>query len=154
MACLQTRDGRGVAKGETAEEFLDIMTLVEEKVQVLQEGFPEWAESGAEYAFDNAAFHTRANLSSIGVERLVVPPRSPDIMKVIEHSFHPVKAAFRKAFSRKKGVRSVKQAMQLLEQVVQSCVTAAAIRDDCSTITATLQSIIKNGGERADPGLR
>ena len=153
-SCLQTKDGKGVAKGETAEEFQDIVTEVVRRTHQLQVAFPTWHAAGALYSWDNACCHKAAHLPFVEGARLEVPPRSPDIHKVVEHVFHPVKAGFRQAFGRKQKVTSVKKAMKLLEQVVEECVDAESIRRDCSTIQATLQSIIKNGGDWADVGLR
>lgn len=153
-SCLQTKDGKGVAKGETAEEFQDILNEIVGRTRLLQLAHPTWHGDGAFFSWDNASFHRSAHLP-IGVgARLEIPPKSPDIHKVIEHVFHPVKQAFRRAFGRRRKVKSVKQAMLLLEQVVEGCVDAESIRRDCSTIRATLQTIINNGGDWADVGLR
>lgn len=152
--CLQTKDGKGVARGETAEEFEDTMALVSRQVEALLPLHPQWAEQGAIYSWDNAAFHTRAHLPAFEGRRLVIPPKSPDIHKVIEHCFQPVKAAFRQAFGHRRRVKSVRQAMRLLEQVVAEVVDAQSVRDDCETIKATLLSIKNNGGRWADAGLR
>lgn len=154
LPCLQTKDGKGVAKGETAEEFEDMMALVSRQVEALQALHPKWAEEGAIYSWDNAAFHTRAHLPALDDRRLVIPPRSPDIHKVIEHTFHPVKSGFRHAFGHRRKVKSVKQAMRLLQQVVGEVVDAESVSRDCLTVKQTLLSIIKNGGAWADPGLR
>lgn len=154
LAALQTKDGKGVAKGETAEEFQDVMREIAKNVKALQADHPSWRASGAIYSFDNAVCHTRADLSFLEGDLLGIPPRSPDIHKVIEHPFHPVKAAFHHAFGRRRNVKSLKQAMNLLQQIVYEVVTPESISKDCSTIPATLASIIKNGGGWADPGLR
>lgn len=153
-ACLQTKDGKGVARAETAEEFEDNMLLVAENAQRLQQQHPGWLASGITYSWDNAAFHTRAHLLSAVAQRLRIPPRSPDIHKVIEHAFHPVKAGFSSAFSHGRGVKSVKQAMKLLQRVVGDAVSAEAVERDVASIRATLQSIITNNGGWASPGLR
>lgn len=154
LACLQTKNGRGVARGETAEEFEDTLEMVVRNVQALQQQHPQWLHDGTVYSWDNAAWHTRAHPPFSSAERLSIPPRSPDIHRVAEHPFHAVKSAFRSAFGRRRRIKSVKQAMRLLEQIVDEVVTPESIAADCAGIQATLASIIRNGGDWADPGLR
>lgn len=153
-ACLQTKDRVGVARGETAEEFEDNLSLVVGNATALQQDHPQWQHDGIRYSFDNAAFHTRAHLPFALEERLAIPPRSPDIHRVAEHPFHAVKSAFRAAFGRRRRVKSVKQAMRLLEDIVHEVITPESVAADCAGLRATLASIIKNGGDWADPGLR
>lgn len=104
-------------------------------------------------SFDNASCHTHAHLPA-GVEVLHIPARSPDIHKVIEHPFSPIKQAFRSWYSQRRHVKTATQAMQLLQEVMAEVVKAESVRSDCDTIRHTLQSIIRNNGDWADPGLR
>ncbi len=131
-----------------------MLTILVSNVRALQQEHQRWLHDGARYSWDNAAFHTRAHLHFSSEERLVIPPRSPDIHRVAEHPFHAVKSTFKKAFGRHRKVKSVKQAMRLLEDIVHEVVTPESIAADCAAIRATLASIIKNGGDWADPGLR
>lgn len=140
-SCLQTKDGKGVAKGETTEEFEDIVTRVVRRTRQLQVAFPTWHAAGALYSWDNACCHRAAHLLFVEGARLEIPPCSPDIHKVIERVSHSVKASFRQTFGRKRKVTSVKKAVKPLRQVVEGCVDAESTRRDCSTIQATLQGI-------------
>lgn len=52
-------------------------------------------------------------------------------------------------------MKSVKQAMRLLQDIVHEVmVRPESIAADCAGIHATLASIIKNGSDWPDPGLR
>lgn len=130
------------------------MAMVVRSVNMLQQEHPQWLHDGPRYSWDNAAWHTRAHLPFSSEEKLAIPPRSPDIHRVAEHPFHAVKSAFRHAFGHSRRVKSVKQAMKLLEDIVHEVVTPESVAADCAGIRATLASIIKNGGDWADPGLR
>ena len=68
------------------------MAMVVRNVQALQQRHLQWRDAGAKYSWDNASFHTRAHLPFSSAERIVIPPRSPDIHRVAEHPFHAVKA--------------------------------------------------------------
>lgn len=152
LGALQAKSG-GVARGETAQEFEDHMALVAQNAQALCPIFPPWRALGWKVSFDNASWHTHAHLPA-EVQVLHIPTRSPDIHKVIEHPFGPIKRAFKSWYSQRRHVKTASQAMRLLRDVVTEVVKPDSVRNDCNTIRATLQSIIRNGGDWADPGLR
>lgn len=152
MGALQTKSGT-VARAETAEEFEDHMEKVVQNANALCQAFPKWRALGWKVSFDNASWHTHAHLPS-SVRVLSIPARSPDIHRVIEHPFHPIKQAFKSWYSQRRHVRTASAAMRLLQDVVSEVVKAESVRNDCNALKATLQSIIRNGGDWADPGLR
>lgn len=151
------KDGKKVAKHETAEECSGILKKIIEKAQRLKEKHPQWCDEKLYLSHDNASFFTAAEMpDGLGeVYHLIEEPSSsPDCHKIVEHPIHPIKAAFRKRFTQLTGKVAHERAMQLLEECAKDCVNAQSIQNDISTLNATFRSIVTNGGDWADEGLR
>lgn len=76
----------------TTEEFEDIITVMwpDVKRQLAEKGY------AAKLSYDNAQQQRTADLARMGVqpgEKVDLPPYSPDMHKVIEHTFHRLKKA-------------------------------------------------------------
>lgn len=80
---LQTQGGK-VAKGVTAAEFVDLM---KDLVGQLQRYTPSPLRASEHWliSYDNAGAHTEAEHKVPGLNRQTLPPKSPDMHKVVEH---------------------------------------------------------------------
>lgn len=158
LAFLQIKkDGETLAKHETAEECSGILKKIIKKAQLLKDNHPEWCDKELYLSHDNASFFTAAEMPDGHGEvyhLIEEPSSSPDCHKIVEHPIHPIKAAFRNQFTQLSGKVAHERAMQLLETCADDCVDAQSIKDDISTLNATFRSIIRNGGDWADEGLR
>lgn len=154
---LQTKDEDHVAKHETAEECADIFKRLLKKAQKAQEGHPMWCDRDLYITHDNASFYTAAVLPEGEGEvyhLIQMPPNSPDCHKIIEHPIHPIKARFRHAFTQLKGRVAHTRSMELLVECLKESVNIESIQKDILTLNDTFHSIIRNGGDWADKGLR
>lgn len=92
-ANTQTIRGKKKAKSTTKEEFTDVMKVLVEYSHKLLKQVDENLQPL--FSYDNNRIQAYANMESMGIspeERLVLPPWSPDMHKVIEHTFAQLKA--------------------------------------------------------------
>lgn len=145
-----------MAKHETAQECSKIFSDLLEKTKAVKEKDALWSqvEDPIIFSHDNATFFTAAELPDEGegeVWRVVkMPPKSPDLHKIVEHPIHPIKALFRKRFTQLGGKVTPTNAMDLLEDCVKEAVKTRSIAADVLTLHSTLRSVIENGGDWAD----
>ena len=151
--CMQKKRGGGQAKGYTAAEHAAVMALLLADVQQKLEENPAAFPLGfAIISLDNASQH-KAWLQSQPAARLnVIPAKSPDIHKVVEHPLHGFNKRFYKRFSQDLSCKTCKDAMALASEVLHQH-TAESIWKDLQTLPATLHSIVVNKGDWADEDL-
>lgn len=153
---LQVKDESHVAKHETAQECSKIFKKLLDKTKAEKEKHALWrqVEDPIMFSHDNATFFTAAELPDEGLGEVWcvvnMPPKSPDLHKIVEHPIHPIKALFRKRFTQLAGKVKHDKAMDLLEDCVKEAVKTRSIAADVLTMPSTLRSVIKNGGDWAD----
>lgn len=154
---LQTKDGDHVARDEPAQECSEIFKKLLDRARSMREKHPIWADQDLDLSHDRATFFTAAEKPEGEGEvyhLIEQPPKSPDFHKVVEHPIRPIKAHFREAFTQLSGKLWQQRAMRLLEECVEESVKQFSIEKDVISLRRTLQSIISNGCDRADTGLR
>jgi hypothetical protein len=105
------------------------------KAAMARPGWPPGAV--ATWSFDNDRIHqnpvTLARLKINSRNRFPLPPNSPDMHRVIEHTVGRLKTAFRKWLYAHPGPRSNKQYQAVLERIFYECPKVAgpaAIKKD------------------------
>jgi hypothetical protein len=108
------------------------------------------------FAFDNDSIHNQAKLNlQLGTERLDVPVWSPDIMKVIEHNHEYVTEAFRTELDKNPDENyKTTTYKRLLMKAFEDESTPKRVGADVDSLKATLNEIIKLGGEYPDKRFR
>ena len=110
------------------------------------------------FSHDNASFFTAARLPEEGLGEVwrieELPSKSPDLHKIVEHPIHAIKATFRREFTQLSVRLSSRRAATLLEECIQESVTQERIFSDMLTYKQTLLSVIRNGGDWAEPPYR
>ena len=132
------------AKGPTAKEFLNVMRRFTRQAEKVNR------EHGLEdplYSFDNASIHDVALLSEEmdfdGNDRVPLPPRSPDMHKVIEHVFGTLEGAMQKKLHDNPGLCTAEQYKKVLEKLFRKVITADSVRKDIKSLKGTYDMIRK-----------
>jgi hypothetical protein len=141
------------------------IAIAEEKMEALEEGgkHDSTFASGVNilYSFDNANIHTcavRAGMLDFygwtEDDRLPLPPYSPDMHRVIEHTHGTATAAFRKWLYENPDKRTVDDIKAGFEQVYREVNTPDAIAKDVAGLPELYSWIHANGGEMAPRKMR
>jgi hypothetical protein len=169
MPCL--KDGR-VALGPTAEEFADAVmapTIVAAELGLdnLQHEPAHSAttfRNGVQilYSFDNAKIHESAVSRGLldmydwkaAKDRLTLPPYSPDMHRVIEHSHGTATYAFRQWLYQNPDKNTLQDYKEGFEMVYKQVNTPAVIRKDVAGLTELYSWVHNNRGEMAPKKMR
>jgi hypothetical protein len=108
-------------------------------------------------SYDNATVHWKAQssplLKSVQWDRLPLPPHSPDMHKVIEHSHARAVKEFQQWLLDHPGHHSMEQYMFQFESVYRQCNKASVIKNDVASLPALYDWIWAHGGEWAPRAL-
>lgn len=154
---LQTRKEGRVAKHETAEECSLILKKVLKKALQLKEQHGVWAERDLYISHDKASYFTackKPDGEGEVYQLVTMPTHSPDLHQLVEHSIAPIKRHFKKIYSELAGKVGHGRAMSLLEKCIKESVNATSLQKNTLTFNQTLHSVLKNGGDWANSGLR
>ena len=140
-----------VAKGPTCEEFEDVMIVVNAKAKQVAERNPKVFGSERSsrlplFSFDNPPIHQKANLSRADVkaeQRVPLPPRSPDMHKVIEHCFGILSRAMNEKLLEDSSIKSIDQYKAVIESLFYSCITQESIQADVVSLVDTYKYIAR-----------
>ena len=138
-----------VAKGPTCEEFEDVMSIINAKAKLVVVNNPGVFGIGGSsrpplFSFDNPPIHQKAMLSRAGIkadQRVPLPPRSPDMHKVIEHCFGILSRAMNTSLLTNPAIKSVEQYKAEIERLFYSCITRESIQADVMSLVETYSSI-------------
>lgn len=138
-----------VAKGPTCEEFEDVMGVVNKRALEVAVKHP--AIFGTEsnpraplFSFDNPPIHQKAVLARAGIkpeQRVPLPPRSPDMHKVIEHCFGILSRAMNTSLLCNSHIKSIGQYRAEIERLFYSCITPESVQADVKSLSATYDCI-------------
>lgn len=143
-AQVPTKKGRRAA---TADDFEDIVAVLAEEAD------PRFKAAGMTekpmLSFDNASIHKAIvdrGLLPPGVEHVPLPSRSPDLHKVIEHTFGRLKprvheAVFDACRAAGKAELSHLEVRTLVERTLKEVAAAEKIAGDCESLTTTLRIV-------------
>lgn len=140
-----------VAKGPTCEEFEDVMVVVNAQAKQVALRNPKvFASENSSrlplFSFDNPPVHQKAMLARAGVkaeQRVPLPPRSPDMHKVIEHCFGILSRAMNKKLLEDSSIKSIEQYKALIESLFYSCITKESIQADVVSLVDTYTYIVE-----------
>ena len=110
------------------------------------------------YSFDNPRIHTDpATLWELmiitNLNRLVLPPTSPDLHKVIEHSHGVICGRFQQWLNEDDTEFEMAGYCRVLQHIFHTKLTPESIQKDVETLTKTYEAVVERGGEKAPPGL-
>ena len=125
-----------VAKGPTCEEFEDVMGIVNSKAKLVALKNPgifgsEESPRPPLFSFDNPPIHQNAMLSRAGIkpaQRVPLPPRSPDMHKVIEHCFGRLTREMNTSLLSNPSIKSIEQYKAEIERLFYSKITRESIQ--------------------------
>lgn len=89
------------------------------------------------YSFDNAAIHDMGQLEDLAItweDRVELPPRSPDMHKVIEHVFGTLEIAMQEALHDDPGLTRGHQYAALLRDLFKSRITPQSVQKDIKSL--------------------
>lgn len=138
-----------VAKGPTSEEFEDVMSAINEKAGEVMMENPEVfnAEKPPLFSFDNPKIHEVADLSRAGIsrqaQRVPLPPRSPDMHKVIEHCFGILSRAMNTSLMNDPSINSIQAYKAEIVRLFHTCITPQSIQADVASLIETYSYIAK-----------
>lgn len=149
---MQKTDGTP-GKGMTAAEFMALSGKLLAEARERSAGDPECFPLGRIIvSLDNVSYHKRFQRSKPANCLNVIPSRSPDIHKVVEHPLKPFNSRFYAAFTRDLKCTTCEAAMKLASDCLHQT-TADSIWRDVQTLPDTLRSVIRNRGDWADDDL-
>ena len=148
---MQTQKG-AVAKAPTKEEFLHVMQDFKGKAAEVKSKFPHVFAKRAplRFSFDNPPIHNKCPLQQIGIEpghRAPLPPRSPDMHKVLEHIFGTLTRAMNESLARDPHLKGVAKYKEELERLFMEKVTAVSVNKDVLSLRSTYEKIIELEGD-------
>lgn len=162
--------GGGIAEGPTAQEFSDDVLLpttqvAELKLQALhQEGsFSSAFIQGVKpmYSFDNASIHKAALTHGMVDEwgfnhqqRLSLPPYSPDMHRVIEHTHGTATVAFRRWLYENPAKTTAEEYKQAFKQIYNKVNNQASVYKDVKTLKALYDWVWDNDGDMSPTHMR
>ena len=142
-----------VAKGPTCEEFEDVMGVVNVKAKQVAGKHPKTFGSDdcprpPLFSFDNPPIHQKAMPSRAGIkadQRVPLPPRSPDMHKVIEHCFGILSRAMNTKLLEDSSIKSIEQYKTEIESLFYSRITRESIQADVKSLVNTYTHIAGEG---------
>ena len=148
---MQTKKGT-VARAPTTDEFLHVMEYFKEKAMEVKTKFPHiFSKRGPlRFSFDNPPIHNTCPLSTIGIEpehRAPLPPRSPDMHKVIEHIFGTLTNAMNESLASDPELKGVTKYKEKLEELFMHRITPNSVSKDVKSLKSTYDEIIRLGGD-------
>ena len=143
---MQTKKG-AAARGPTAEEFLHVMEYFKEKALAVKSD-PRFKHSfnqraGLHFSYDNPPIHR--NLPLQDVVRVPLPPRSPDMHKVIEHKFGILTRQMNASLAKDDQLKGVAKYKAELERLFHS-ISAESVHKDVLSLESTYSEILKVQG--------
>lgn len=163
------QDG-GLAEAPTAQEFSDdVMNpttqVTETKLQDLQAKgeFPSAFINGVQpkYSFDNAPIHTAAINHGMLAEwdfdmaqRLALPPYSPDMHRVIEHTHGTATVAFRRWLYDNPSMHTSDQYKAAFKQIYHRVNTQQSVYKDVKTLHTLYDWVWENDGDMSPTSMR
>lgn len=150
--CVQKVGGEA-SVGMTAAEFVVLAGKLLAEARDRSDGQPDCLPIGRIIvSLDNIKSHGQFQRSQPANCLNVIPSRSPDIHKVVEHPLKAFKGRFYPAFSKDLSCTTCEDAMALASNCLRQT-TADSIWRDVQTLPDTLRSIIRNKGDWADDDL-
>lgn len=145
---MQTKKG-DPARGPTSEEFLHVMKDFRGEALKVAAQHPSVFTTGVrpKFSFDNPPIHNRAALATIDIkpeDRVRLPPRSPDMHKVIEHIFGTLTRAMNVSLAKDPTLNTVPKYKAELERLFKSVITPESVRKDVASLPATYDCILND----------
>ena len=155
---MQTKQG-AIARGPTTEEFLHVLQYFRAEAFKVAQRHPHIFTQGKPplFSYDNPPIHNKAPLEEIGMqqsERVDLPPRSPDMHKVIEHVFGTLTGGMNASLAKDPAMKSAPQYKAELERLFASMITSESVSKDVESLPATYQGILDVEGGWPDKSLR
>ena len=144
---MQTKKGVA-ARGPTAEEFLHVMEYFQEKAKAVTSD-PEFKQSfnqraNLKFSYDNPPIHR--NLPLPCIDRVPLPPRSPDMHKVIEHIFGILTGKMNESLARDAQLKGVVKYKAELERLFFS-ISPKSVNKDVLSLPSTYKEIVAAQGD-------
>jgi len=143
---MQTKKGTA-AKGPTAEEFLHVMTYFKSEAMEVARKHPHVFGRAAltgdiklKFSFDNLPIHKDPSLGQLEIEKVPLPPRSPDMHKVIEHIFGTLTRAMNLSLATDPTLNTTAKYKAELERLF-AAITPESVRKDVESLPATFKCI-------------
>lgn len=117
--------------------------------------FTQFAD-GPYWSWDNASVHVKS-LPHIGIpagKRIVCPPKSFDMQKVVEHAHATIKGAFARRLNSVPENSTRAELIEIFSNIVDTEVKLMSIRRDVESLKATYREIIKVNGAYPSPEFR
>lgn len=149
-----------MCKGLCTEKWIDL---------VIRKHSAHWhrawqvSKTGKAYvSFDNAAWHNEEEFYAavkkmhLGgkVERIPLPPGSPDVHKVVEHVIGLLKRLLNKALREDATLCTMKQYKKKAEQIFNHIIKTSGIQKDIASLPSTYEAVLAAGGGWAPPKKR
>ena len=161
FTCMQTKAG-GAAKTFCAEEIWDVVVqdFMPAAEKVLKEAFKGKKKKGHMhplYSLDNARVHS--DIKELFHEDMVpLPPRSPDMHKVIEHIWNTISHDLKynqlpsRSAIHKETPYSIGYWSNLVEDCARRLITVESVREDVNSLKDTYEYIVEHEGRYAPHG--
>lgn len=152
---LQKQGTNKKARGPTREEFGDFLRDLLPEIQAFKakNGWPAvLANQEPVLSWDNNRIHDSptkwAEVKQLYPFKLLgIPPYSPDIHSVIEHSHATLTSAFQKYVNQCPHTTKMQEYIDQLKVIFHQVITPASIQGDCQRLlTQVLPWIISSGG--------
>lgn len=102
------------------------------------------------FSFDNATIHDMEVLEEVGItweNRVPLPPRSPDMHKVIEHVFGTLEGAMQEALHEDHSLTRGREYAALLRTLFKQRITALSIQKDIRSLYPLYDMLHKSKAE-------
>lgn len=139
--------------GTTTAEFIWLMKQIRQAVEKGLRSNPdlELGEHQVLYSYDNPRIHQGAqdDLEEIGIsplDRVPLPPYSPDMHKVIEHIHSNLGKALKRRLDEDSRICKPKHYAEVLQEEFYKMDTAS-IQSDIKSLKKTYNEIARRGGE-------
>jgi len=154
-SCLQTKGGTE-ARGITAQEFYARATNIHTVAYQLYSKDKAAFGNHLRFSWDHCSAHKSAepDLALLPEQIVDLPKRSPDLHRVIESPHSRLHGAFRKALRADPRVRTVKDAIKLLQKVATDVITKDYIQKLVDGMPNTYRSVVQRGGDWAEKKYR
>jgi len=155
MPCLQTKVGT-VGKAMTAEESYYRFNAVRDEARTLYLKHKQEFGMQLRFSWDGLRAHssTEPDLEVAEDQLVKPPPKSPDLQRAVEDAHAMIHREFKKRMAADRRVRSVTDAVLLLQRVVKDVVTQKYVRKLVDGLPETYRSVIERGGDWAGQGHR
>lgn len=138
------------ARHITAEEFKGHLKLIIESGKRVQENHKAQFEDGFVLSLDRLQAH-KAVLHELGLkedeEYILVPPKSFDMQKPVEHAHSVIKGYFGREMNFVDPHVTRKRLLQILQQCAESTITRSSLQRDIDSLPGTYEAIIEAQGD-------